>query len=190
MDKKALIQLVTGSRLCLATAAAVLTVWSGTERWALWCTLGLVVVMELTDIADGYLARRWNAVTGFGKMFDPFADSVSRLIVYWSLSTIGLCWAVVPLVLAARDITVAYLRIALSGAGRDVSARITGKIKAWVLGLGAIFLILGTLVQGPLSSRTIGITSALVIASVLVAGLHHLVVAWPLLRARMADPPS
>ena len=73
-------------------------------------------------------------------MFDPFADSVSRLIVYWALAQAGLTLAVVPLVMALRDVTVAYSRLVVADHGGSVSARLSGKIKAWIQGLGAMLL--------------------------------------------------
>ena len=106
-----LINLVTGSRLGLAVAVAMLTPWSGDRRWAVIVCTALVVGVELTDLLDGCLARRFNAVSQFGKVFDPYADSVSRLTIYWSLAVVGRALALVPLVMAVRDISVAYLRV-------------------------------------------------------------------------------
>ncbi len=45
-------------------------------RWLLLAALGLYVVSALTDIADGYIARKYNLVTAFGRMVDPFVDKV------------------------------------------------------------------------------------------------------------------
>ena len=39
----------------------------------------LLAVSELSDAFDGYLARRYNQVTDFGKILDPMADSIARL---------------------------------------------------------------------------------------------------------------
>lgn len=134
------VQAVTASRLFLAVGVAVLTLWSG-EMWALYVSLALMGLAELSDLLDGMLARSLKAVTSFGKMFDPFCDSISRLIIFWALAVMDRTWAFVPLVMAVRDVTVAYCRVNLAGVGRDVSARVSGKVKAWIQGLGGFALM-------------------------------------------------
>lgn len=76
--------MLTGARVLLAIAFfAVLTPWKysgsplatgeGADPWLLLAA-GLFIVAAITDALDGYLARRWNAVTVFGRIMDPFAD--------------------------------------------------------------------------------------------------------------------
>lgn len=142
------INLVTASRLALAVPVAVLTIWSGDHRWAIIASTALVVAIELSDLIDGQLARRHGAVSSWGKVFDPYADSVSRLIVYWSLAMVGRCLAFVPLVMAVRDVTVGYARMFMMRRGQDVSARYTGKLKAMVQGTSAFVLMSGPLYWG------------------------------------------
>jgi CDP-diacylglycerol---glycerol-3-phosphate 3-phosphatidyltransferase len=78
--------LLTALRVVLAIAFfAVLSPWkysasplaagSGPDPWLL-AAAGLFVVAALTDALDGYLARRWNAVSTFGRIMDPFADKL------------------------------------------------------------------------------------------------------------------
>ena len=52
---------------CLVADAGAEHVW----RWAAWIVF---VVAAATDALDGYLARRWHAVSSFGKLADPLAD--------------------------------------------------------------------------------------------------------------------
>jgi cardiolipin synthase len=80
-----LINLVTGSRLVLAVPVAALVPWSAHHLWATTASLVLIVIIEASDVLDGTLARKINSTSHFGKVFDPYADSISRLIVYWSL---------------------------------------------------------------------------------------------------------
>jgi CDP-diacylglycerol--glycerol-3-phosphate 3-phosphatidyltransferase len=133
--------LVTGSRLLFAAGVAVLTPWSGQAAWAVAASLVLIGLVEATDLADGYLARRHGLVSEFGRLFDPYCDSVSRLVVYWSLAVVGRCLAVVPLVMAVRDVTVSYARIIMRRRGMDVGARLAGKLKAIVQGVCAFALM-------------------------------------------------
>jgi CDP-diacylglycerol---glycerol-3-phosphate 3-phosphatidyltransferase len=104
------------------------------------CTV-LLALIEASDILDGLLARRLGAVTQWGAMLDPYADSVSRITLYWGLACVGLTFAAVPLAMALRDVTVAYCRIIWTRAGRSVSAKWSGKLKAVVQGAAAFFLL-------------------------------------------------
>jgi len=186
MSRRYVVQLLTASRLAFAATVAVLTIWSASSRAALWASFVLVLSIEVTDFLDGLLARRWAVVTDFGKMFDPYADAVSRLIVFWSLSRIGYCWSVVPLVLAVRDVTVAYIRVSLSRSGRDVSARWPGKIKAWIHGICAGFLFGSPLILGvEVAEAAVAPASILVILSTIVALIDHLVAARTALREQL-----
>ncbi len=106
---------------------------------------GMIAIIEGTDILDGFLARQLDSVTEFGAMLDPFADSVSRVTVFWSLAHVGLAMPAVPLVLAIRDVTVAYCRIRLVQENRSVAANLSGKTKAVVQGFGAAGLVLAPL---------------------------------------------
>ena len=135
-----LVQTLTAVRIPLAIAFALCLLRAGSELWWLLTCLVLLLLQEASDVLDGALARRLGVVSRWGQVFDPFADSVSRLIVYWALAQAGLALAVVPLVMAIRDVTVAYSRLVASDHGGQVAARLSGKIKAWVQGLGALSL--------------------------------------------------
>jgi CDP-diacylglycerol--glycerol-3-phosphate 3-phosphatidyltransferase len=167
--------LLTGSRLLFALAIILLTPWAGDRTWAVIVATVLVGLIEVTDLLDGYLARMHDAVTGFGKLFDPYTDSLSRLTVYWSLAVVGRCLVFVPLVMAARDISVAYIRLQLTRQGRDVAARWWGKLKAIVHGTGGLVLMSGPLWwgrTGPVFIWTISLLAVLVtLGSLLMYGI-------------------
>lgn len=161
-----LINLVTASRVVLAVPVALLTVWAGNRMWAVAASVTLVVAIELSDLADGHLARRHNSVSHFGKVFDPYADSISRLVVYWSLAVVGRCLSFVPLVMGIRDVSVAYCRMHMMQHGMDVGARPTGKLKAFAQGVCALLLMAGPLYWGT-SGRalTIGLSGVVILAT-------------------------
>ena len=140
---KHVVTALTVSRLALAIIMAFILPGRQDTLWAAWVCLAMVLLIELTDVLDGYCARRFGVVSRFGKMLDPYSDSISRLIVFWTLSRSDRCLELVPLCMAIRDLTCAYSRIALAQAGRDVSARMTGKVKAVVQGFAAGFLTAG-----------------------------------------------
>jgi CDP-diacylglycerol---glycerol-3-phosphate 3-phosphatidyltransferase len=102
----------------------------------------LLVAIELSDFLDGFLARRFNLVSELGATLDPYADSAARLIIYTALAFDNLALMAVPIVMAFRDITVAYTRILVSRTGKSASANYSGKIKAVVQAVGAFLLFL------------------------------------------------
>jgi CDP-diacylglycerol---glycerol-3-phosphate 3-phosphatidyltransferase len=185
MQRARIVQLLTASRVLLAAVFAVVITQVPHTVVSLFGCLLLVSVIETSDLVDGHLARRWNVVSEFGKMFDPYCDAVSRLVVYWALSTVGLCFAVVPLVMAARDVTVAYIRALLTGAGRDPSARWLGKTKAVVHGVTSLLLLAVAIVLPSWSKYFVAPASILVMGLSLAAGLDHVVAAWPQISAKL-----
>jgi cardiolipin synthase len=52
--------------------------------------LGLYLVAALSDVFDGYLARRWNQITRLGTVMDPLVDIAFNLVMLWGLTAAGL----------------------------------------------------------------------------------------------------
>ncbi len=98
----------------------------------------------LTDLLDGYLARRNQQITAFGKFADPVADKLLVVTAMVMLCERALLpgWAVC--VVAARELFVDGLRLVASGHGRIVAAGMPGKIKTNL----QFFCILSALLWG------------------------------------------
>ncbi len=133
--------LLTMLRGPLAISFAVLFLTAGPGWTRVVLGLCLLAAMELTDLLDGFIARRFDVVTEWGAALDPYMDSFSRLIVYWTLACAGLTLPLVPLVMALRDVTVAYCRVFLARAGNTVAANWSGKVKAVVQGVTAMVIV-------------------------------------------------
>ena len=181
---------VTASRVPLAAAAAVLLVrgrMSGLEPWVVLCLLALI---EATDVFDGILARRLGVAGLFGELFDPYCDSIARLLTYFGLASAGLCPWWLVLLMAVRDVSVAYVRITLILSGRKAAARFSGKLKAIAQGAGGIALA-AVFAIGPLAPRL-----ELRRLSPIIAWLVAAATAWSLvdysvaaLRGKKTPPP-
>ena len=138
------LQVLTGSRIPIAIATAVFLLRESefaSKFW--WLSLVGVILVELTDGLDGFLARKHGLTTTFGGMFDPYADAASRFLVFWGLSGSGYCAAYVLPIIVIRDLSVAYIRTWLTMHGLSVGARTSGKIKAVAQGAVAVILTLG-----------------------------------------------
>ncbi|VAV89374.1 CDP-diacylglycerol--glycerol-3-phosphate 3-phosphatidyltransferase [hydrothermal vent metagenome] len=108
--------------------------------WA-WILVLLAVLGELTDLADGFLARKFNMSSQLGAALDPLCDSLYRLTVFLGFAAAGWIplWMVLPF--AFRDIIVSYARIAAASRGVSVGARWSGKAKAVVQGVAQIAVL-------------------------------------------------
>jgi CDP-diacylglycerol--glycerol-3-phosphate 3-phosphatidyltransferase len=86
-----------------------------------WVLLGLFVLAALTDFLDGYLARKWKVVSGFGRMIDPIADKllVAGCLIAFCIAALGNPLFLIPsLAIVFRDILVSGAREHAALAGR------------------------------------------------------------------------
>lgn len=97
---------------------------------ALWFALGLMVVAEVSDGVDGYVARRFGQVSALGKILDPMADSLYRIAVFTAF--VANQWMPVWMLvaMASREVAMSYLRIYAESRVGTLAARNSGKIKA------------------------------------------------------------
>ena len=95
--------------------------------------LMLVIIGELSDLVDGIIARKskkFGGVTEVGKILDPMADSLFRIIIFCGLLNVSLIPMTLLLVIVIRDTVVSYIRVLMQQAGYTMSARTSGKYKA------------------------------------------------------------
>ncbi len=107
--------------------------------WLLDLCGGLFIVAALSDILDGYLARKQNEVTSFGRVIDPFVDKILVLGAYAFLAGDGFVtpagekvsdvsvWMVV--VILGRELLVTSLRGVTEAGGQSFAANVYGKLK-------------------------------------------------------------
>lgn len=132
--------------------------------------LVLFCVASFTDFLDGYVARKYNQVTDFGKFVDPLADKLlvsSALILFVEqLAMAG--WMVC--VILARELIITSLRVVAANKGRVLAATWTGKVKTCVQIGGIIVIYLYYIILGAVKS---GISSADGATSVISIIIHY-----------------
>lgn len=126
--------------------------WTLSEGWMVTAII-LFALISLTDSLDGYLARKLDQVTDFGKVADPLADKL--LVVAACLYF--LAWGVMPpwaaMIILAREFIISTLRvIASSSEGKVIAAGWSGKIKTTLQMVCILFILM------PWSSTAIGST--------------------------------
>jgi len=89
----------------------------------------LFIIAALTDFVDGFLARKNNQVTDFGKMLDAIADKVLVNTVLVALAASGFIHPIIPVVIIFRDEVVNSIKMVAGNKGKVVAAIKTGKYK-------------------------------------------------------------
>ena len=97
---------------------------------AFMLTAGIIfAVASFTDFLDGYLARRLNQVTTFGKLIDPLADKIAVSAAFIYLTGEGLCPAWITILIISREFLVTGLRQIAQDHGVIIPAGTSGKWK-------------------------------------------------------------
>ena len=110
---------------------------------SVWILLPLIIFAEFTDFLDGYFARKTNQVSDFGKLFDPFADVVLHLTVFFCYTLSGYISPFIMLLFAYREFGMLFVRLLAAKKGVAIGARKGGKFKTVlyvVAGFFSLFL--------------------------------------------------
>ena len=94
-----------------------------------YVALALFCIASLTDFFDGYLARKHNLVTNFGKFMDPLADKLLVCSALVCLSSVGKLAAWITLIIIAREFIISGFRLIASDNGIVIAASYWGKFK-------------------------------------------------------------
>lgn len=97
-------------------------------------------VASITDVVDGYLARKWNLITVVGKFMDPLADKLIVMAALVMMVRLGRIAAWVVIVLLARELIVSGLRTIAASEGMVIAAGQEGKWKTSLQLVGVISL--------------------------------------------------
>lgn len=102
----------------------------------------IFTVAAVTDLLDGYIARRTGQVTKLGKLLDPIADKLLVLSALILLVNIDRVSALVAILVIAREVAVTGIRAIAAGEGLIIAAETTGKYKMALQVVAIVLLIL------------------------------------------------
>jgi len=160
-------------------------------HWANLASAVLFTLAALTDLLDGYLARRLNQTSAFGAFLDPVADKlmVATALVLLVTAHPGLMLVIPALVIIGREITVSGLREWMAAVGESTAVKVSiiGKIKTTLQMIALVLLLIRDPV-GPIDTWTIGM-ALLWVAVVLTiwSMIAYMQSAWPALRGDVQD---
>ena len=107
-----------------------------------YIALGIFIIASVTDALDGYVARKYNMITDFGKLMDPLADKIlvsSALIILIELGSIS-SWIVS--IVIAREFIISGIRLIATEKNIIIAASPLGKLKTVSQMLSVILMLL------------------------------------------------
>lgn len=133
--------MITMARIALIPVFMVLAALDSTAGQ--WAAFVIFVLASLTDGLDGYIARKYNQVSNFGKFVDPLADKLlvcAALLIFVENGLVP-AWAV--MVILAREFAVSSLRMVAAAQGVVIQAAIWGKVKTFTQLICIMLLLAG-----------------------------------------------
>ena len=111
----------------------------------MWIMELIFIIASITDKLDGYLARKNNQVTNFGKFLDPIADKILVVAAMILFVEMGRLPAWIPIIVIFREFAVSgYRLIAVQNSGKVIAANIWGKLKTVTQMIAIILMFLTT----------------------------------------------
>jgi len=165
---------ITLARVALIPVYMVFMYLSGGEPgvW-MWIALGVFVIGSLTDYIDGYVARKCNQVSDFGKFLDPLADKLLTI----AAMTMFCQWSVFPawalMLVLTREFAVTGLRLVAVGKGKVIAAGWSGKVKtaSTMIGLCAMMVF-------PKVAVLAYIVIGVIVLTTIYSGVEYFVQNW------------
>lgn len=114
----------------------------------IFIALGIYVLACITDFLDGYIARKYNLITDFGKFMDQIADkfitTTAMFLVLFGNVAVASNWLAILmfLIVVLRDILISGIRMVAANKNVVIAADIFGKVKSLFLDLASMVLIL------------------------------------------------
>lgn len=107
-----------------------------------WYAAGVLVIIGLSDLLDGFLARRWDAVSNIGKIIDPAADKITILVAILMMLHLNRINVILATLILSRELIIVTLRAVAASDGLIIQASDEGKRKTalQMFGVGGLFI--------------------------------------------------
>lgn len=175
---------LTLARVALVPVFMVLAALAGygTPHYspALMLAAGIVfAAASFTDFLDGYLARKNNLVTDFGKFADPLADKMLTTAALLYMMADGVCSPVVLAIVLFREFAVAGVRMIAAASGTVIAANGWGKVKTVLQMLTVLVYYFGAVLSPAEAIGAVGLTTQVLCWAVaVVTALSGVIYLW------------
>ncbi len=136
----------------------------GANYWA----LAIFALASATDWLDGYIARRYNQVTDFGKFMDPLADKCLVTAAMLWFVEVGQMPAWALLIVIVREFAVSGLRMSAATSGRVIAAGWSGKVKTASTMVCILLMLL------PISEIVNTLCVAVIVLTTIYSGVEYI----------------
>lgn len=120
---------ITLSRIALVVVFTIAATAASSYPVGYSIALASFLLAAISDWADGYIARKYNMVTTFGKLIDPLADKIAVSAAFIYLSSINMCPAWATIIIVGREFLVTGIRQIAQEERVIIAADKTGKLK-------------------------------------------------------------
>lgn len=165
---------ITLARVAFIPVYMVFMYLSGGEAnvW-MWVALGVFILASITDFVDGYIARKYNQISDFGKFLDPLADkllTIAAMVIFcqWDMMP---AWAL--MLILTREFAVTGLRLVAVTKGNVIAAGWSGKIKTASTMVGLCAMMAFPTIEW----LSIAVTAVIVVTTV-YSGVEYFIRNW------------
>ena len=135
--------------------------------------LGVFILASITDYIDGYIARKHNHVTDFGKFLDPLADKLLTIAAMLMFCQWGMMPAWALMLVLTREFAVTGLRLVSAGKGTIIAAGWGGKVKTACTMIGLCVMMAFPTV--PVLSMLV---TGVIVVSTVYSGVEYFIQNW------------
>ena len=165
---------ITLARVALIPVYMVLMYLSGGQSGPMMlAALAVFIFASVTDFVDGYIARRYNQVSDFGKFLDPLADKLLTLAAMCMFCQWGTFPAWALMIVLTREFAVSGLRMVASQKGNVIAAGWSGKVKtaSTMVGLCAMMALPQIEILGI-------VVMIMIVVTTLYSGVEYFIQNW------------
>ena len=171
--------MTTASKITLVRVALIplymvlMYLSGGVANGYMYGALALFILASVTDFLDGYIARKYNQVSDFGKFLDPLADKLLTIAAMCMFCEWGSFPAWALMIVLTREFAVSGLRMVAGPKGKVIAAGKSGKFKtaSTMVGL-CVLMVFPTVVAVQL------VVMAIIVITTVYSGVEYFIQNW------------
>ncbi len=176
--------MTTASKITLVRVAfipvfMILMYLSGGMGLMMWLSLAIFMIASLTDYIDGYIARKYNQVSDFGKFLDPLADKLLTIAAMVMFCEWGHFPAWALMIVLTREFAVTGLRLVAVGKGTVIAAGQSGKFKtaSTMIGL-CVWMAVSAMIGADAILWLDWVVVGVIVATTVYSGVEYFIQNW------------